>query len=257
MSGVDGTRPNVARMYDYYLGGKDNFAADRAAVAEVLKAAPEAAALARANRAFLGRAVRWLAGRGVGRFLDLGAGLPTQENVHQVALDVRPDARVVYVDNDPMVTMHAQALIGASEQVGIINADMRDTAEILADPLVREIVAAGEPVAVLFVSVLHFLTDEERPGEVVRAFMDAMPPGSHLVISHATADVRPDDAHKAASVYNRASAPMVTRSKERIEALFRGAELLEPGVVPVMDWPTRQGILGGHQWILGGIGRKP
>ncbi|MFC6879007.1 MULTISPECIES: SAM-dependent methyltransferase [Actinomadura] len=254
---LDSGRPNVARMYDYYLGGKDNFAADRAAVADVLRAAPEAAVLARANRAFLGRAVRWLAAHGVRQFLDLGTGLPTRENVHQVALEARPDARVVYVDHDPVVLVHARALLGSCERVRIVGADMREPGAILAAPEVAELLDLDEPVGVLFVSVLHFLTDAEDPAGVVGAFMDAVPSGSHLVISHATAEVRPDAARQAAAVYDRASAPMVQRSGEQVEALFRGVRLLPPGVVPVTDWPLPRPSAGGHRWILGGVGRRP
>jgi hypothetical protein len=233
---VDASRPNPARMYDYYLGGKDNFPADRRAAGEVLAIVPEVPALVAEGRAFLRRAVRFLAGEvGVTQFIDLGAGLPTQGNTHEVAQAVTPGARVVYVDNDPVVVTHGQALL-ATDTTVMVHGDLRDPDAILGDPLVRETIDFEAPVAVLLLSILHFIRDEEDPAGIVARFRDSVAAGSYLALAHASADVWPELAEKVAAVYARSSAPLVTRSRIEIETLFNGFELVEPGLVRAAHW---------------------
>ncbi|GAB3890682.1 MULTISPECIES: SAM-dependent methyltransferase [Microbispora] len=226
--------PNVARMYDYYLGGKDNFAADRQAAERVMAAAPITREIARANRAFLGRSVRYLAGEaGIGQFLDIGAGLPTRENVHQVAQDANAAARVVYVDNDTVVLSHARALLATDTQTRVILGDVRKPGDILTHPDVRDLLDLSRPVAVLLVAVLHFVPDHEDPYGAVRTLADAMAPGSFLVISHV--EHRPELAG-AVKPYERANAPAVGRTFDDIGRFFDGLELVPPGLVNVRQW---------------------
>lgn len=260
--GVDITTPNVARMYDYWLGGKDNFAVDREAADAVVSLASEPGVLrsVRANREFLGRAVRFCAETGVRRFLDIGSGLPTQDNVHDVAKRVTPDISVVYVDDDPVVCAHGQAILTRDERVSFVRGDMRRPEEILAEPSVAELIGAGEPVALLLVSVLHFLPDEEDPGGVVARYRDALPPGSHLILSHLTDDTRRDEAEEAVKVYEQASAGLFPRSSAEITRLFDGFELLEPGLTTVAAWRPdhKRDLADAHKFtMLAGVGRKP
>ncbi len=250
--------PNPARIYDYLLGGKDNFPADRETAEEVLALAPEVRAVARENRAFLRRAVRYLAGEaGIRQFLDVGTGIPAQGNVHQVAQQVAPDARVVYVDNDPIVLLHARALL-AGNHTTIIQADLREPAAILDHPELREVIDFDQPVAVLLLAILHFITDEEDPAGIVTRLRDAMAPGSYLALSHGTADFRPEATLKAAQVYDRASAPLVLRSHAQIGRFFGGLELVAPGLVQVVSWRPDGELPDG--WATspayGGIARK-
>ncbi|MCO5996312.1 SAM-dependent methyltransferase [Actinoallomurus rhizosphaericola] len=255
-------RPTPARMYDYYLGGKDNFAVDRDAAEQVLSAAPEVRVLARENRAFLGRVVRYLAAEaGIRQFIDVGTGLPTQGNVHEVAQAVAPGARVVYVDNDPIVRAHAKALLPADGTTAIVEADMRDPGPILDHPHTRRLIRFDEPVAVLFMSVLHFITDEEDPYGLVAAFRDVSVPGSYLALSHITTpEGNADGAESAADVYKkRATSPAILRSPKEIEALFDGYDLVEPGLVNVPKWrpDDPEAARGGDSvWMLGAAARK-
>ncbi|RJL31720.1 SAM-dependent methyltransferase [Bailinhaonella thermotolerans] len=252
---IDPDVPSPARMYDYFLGGKDNFAADRAAGDRVIAAAPEVLAAVKDNRAFLRRAVTHLAGDlGIRYFLDLGAGLPTQGNVHEIARAAQPDSHVVYVDNDPIVLSHGRALLAGDAHTRVIQGDVRDPAAILADPSVAAMFELGEPVAVLFVAVLHFVSDEEDPMGVLDTFRAAMPPGSHLVITHASPGGNPGGAAAAAEAWRRSTANMHLRSPAEIAAFFKGFELLDPGLVPAQRWradappPTGQGV------FLAGVG---
>ncbi|MCD0450485.1 SAM-dependent methyltransferase [Actinocorallia sp. API 0066] len=257
---IDVTVPNVARMYDYYLGGKDNYAVDRETAARVLRAAPQTPALARANRAFLGRAVRHLVHEaGITQFLDLGAGLPTQGNVHEVAQEADPASRCVYVDNDPVVLAHGRALLTGVAGAAVLAGDLRRPADLLADLRHKATLDLTEPVAVLLVAVLHCLTDEEDPWKAVRAIGDAVPSGSHLVVSHITAAELPDAAEAGAAVYRRAGAAMTLRPRAAIARFFDGFDLLEPGLVPLTEWrPGPAGApLGLPAWFLCGVAVKP
>ncbi len=230
-SGVDPTTPNVARMYDYFLGGKDNFATDREAAAKIVDAFPEAPLAARANRAFIRRAVRHLSAAGVTQFLDIGSGLPTQGNVHEVAAG----ARVAYVDYDPMVVSHAHALLGAAPNVSVIQGDLRRPEDILGHPDLG--LDLSQPVALLLVAILHFVADEERPYDLVARYRDALAPGSHLVISHLTTENVPEELLRAGTeVYACATAPMKPRSRSEVLRFFDGFELLDPGLAWMCDW---------------------
>lgn len=255
--GIDPTVATAARMYDYYLSGHDNFAADRIAALKVIEVAPEVPLLARANRRFLGRAVRFLAGEAsIRQFLDLGTGLPTRGNVHQVARQVDPAARVVYVDNDPMVLAHSRVL-KTGEGVAVINADLRDPGTVLGHPDTLRLIDLSEPLAILFVSVLHFVSDADATAAVTR-FTDAAAPGSFLVLSHVTSDPDQRAAAAGTAVYASTANPVALRTRDQILALFADLEIVEPGLVPVPQWrPDEPGPSGdGKAWILGGVGRK-
>src|ERR1700742_3612173 len=231
-------RPHPARVYDYLLGGKDHFAADRAAGEEALRGKPEAKASPRENRAFLRRLVRHLAAEaGIRQFLDIGTGLPTPPNVHEVAQGIAPDSRIVYADNDPIVLAHARALLTSSPEgaTAYLDADLRDPAKILAQA--AETLDFSQPVAVLLVAVLHFIPDADDPYGIVRTLMDAVPPGSYLAILHAASDVGSDDMPEAERRYNaQASAQFSARDRAQVSRFFDGLELTAPGLVNLSRW---------------------
>ncbi len=255
-------RPNAARIYDYLLGGAQNFTADRAAAEHVLDNYPDAALAARANRAFLRRAVAYLAGQGIAQFLDIGSGLPTVGNVHEVARQVNPRARVVYVDNDPVAVRYSRELLaeeGAGARgVGVIEADLRDPAAILGHPTARRLLDLRRPIGLLLVAVLHFVLDDDEARRAVGAFREALAPGSYIVLSHATLDGLPADViARFEAIYRRSSNPTIARSRAQIAALFEGLDIVESGIVPTPLWrpdaahdpladqPVRAGILAG------------
>ena len=259
-SEIDTSTPHPARMYDALLGGKDNYAADREAVRRLLAAAPEARDSARANRSFLQRAVRFLVGEaGIRQIIDIGTGIPAAGNVHQVAGQIAPQTRVVYADNDPIVHVHANALLTGSGTTGIVLADLREPEVILDHPGTRALIDFSQPVGLLLVAILHFITEAENPARILTALRDALPGGSYLVLSHATADLRPDAAQNAASVYDGATSSVTLRSKAQVEALFDGWELIEPGVVQVPLWRPegRKPRPEGAGQSLGLRGRRP
>ncbi|MDQ2874819.1 MAG: SAM-dependent methyltransferase, partial [Actinomycetota bacterium] len=234
--------PNVARVYDALLGGKDNYAADRDAARRLVAAVPGATWAARANRAFLGRAVRYLTGQGITQYLDIGSGLPTRGNVHQVAHEVSPGARVVYADIDPVVVAHARALLAdspaaAHPKVTAVQADLRYPRHLITSREIRDHLDLDQPVGLLLVAVLHFMTDADRPHDVVRCLAGHLAPGSHVVISHVTADhIGAEAARAAEAVYDGASAPGVTRSRDDIERFLDGLDLVPPGVTDAATW---------------------
>lgn len=254
--GIDPTTPNVARMYDYVLGGKDNYAADRELAGHLIESIPDGVEALRANRRFLGRAVSYVAEQGIDQYIDLGAGLPNQGNVHEVAQRVHPHARVVYVDIDPVVIAHARALLAAEDRTAAIQADMREPRTVLASDEVARLIDFDRPVGVIFNAMLHFVTDDEDPEGIVAAFTERMAPGSHLVISHSTLDDRPADLVKIIEeAYENASAPMVFRDYERILRLFNGLALVEPGLVKVNRWrpDDLEAAASGGAWVYGGV----
>ena len=261
--GFDPSVPNPARMYDYYLGGKDNFQADREAAEQALSVVPFGRDVARANRQFLARAVTFMAREGIGQFIDLGTGLPTRPNVHEVARSIQPDARVLYVDNDPMVCSHARALLATNDGVAAIHGDVRTPQAILNDPVTRALIDFTRPVGVLFVAVLHFLTDDDKPWEHVAAFRWRMATGSMLAVSHITSDGTPPGVQATIrDVYAEASAPAVFRTRPEIESFFGGLDLVEPGLVDVGAWrglrpspPAPLRFLGGVARIIPGCGQ--
>jgi trans-aconitate methyltransferase len=259
--GIDVRIPNVARMYDYALGGKDNFAADRAAVQKLFSFAPENKDVPRANRRFLARAVRFAAASGVRQFLDLGTGLPSQGHVHEVVAETYPDAHVVYVDYDPVVVNHARALLLDSDSVTVIHADVRDPEGIVAHPDVTRLIDWSQPVAVLFLAVLHGIPDADDPAGIVHAFARHMAPGSYLILSHLSSEGHPPElvAQKEA-VFAQSSAPTSYRSRAEILGMFEGFDLVEPGLTPVTQWrgdALDEKLDAAGQWTLGGVGRKP
>lgn len=233
----DPQTPSTARMYDYYLGGKDNYPADREAAEEVIARMPPGTirTAARQNRMFLGRAVRYLAEQGIRQFLDIGTGLPTMGSVHEVAQGVAPDCRIGYVDHDPVVLAHGRDMLASVSGAVITGHDLREPEAILADHELRDLLDFSQPVAVLLVAVLHFIKEAEDPRGIIGRLMGALPSGSYLVISHATADSfrELDDAIEA---YSTASSSMRNRTRAEVEALFTGFELVEPGVVWLSQW---------------------
>jgi len=257
---LDTSRPSVARMYDYFLDGKDNFEADRVAAAKVLELEPETPLVARRNRAFLRRAVRFLAGNaGITQFLDIGTGIPTQGNVHEVAQAVNPAARIVYVDNDEIVLTHARALLTSSPEgsCAYIDSDLRDTRTVLKE-------AAGtldfsQPVAVMMLAILHFIPDEDDPWGIIGRLMAAVPSGSYLVLSHAmSGDLTDEQRAGLNTVYAQTHSGGVTqRSPEGIGRFFDGLELVEPGLGEISAWRPLQEDQPGKRLFYGGVAVKP
>jgi hypothetical protein len=259
-SDIDTSRPHPARMYDYYLGGKDNYVVDRDAARRVLRGAPELRVTARENRAFLRRAVRFLVrDAGIRQILDIGTGIPTSGNVHEVAREIAPDVRVAYVDNDPIVHVHADALLSGAGATSIVLADLREPGGILDHPQVRGLIDFSQPVALLLVAIVHFITDAEDPAGIVTRFRDALAPGSYLALSHATGDVRPGAAARAAAVYDQATSSITLRSQNDIERYFAGFDILPPGVVQLPLWRPegRRPSDLTKIWGYCGVGCKP
>jgi S-adenosyl methyltransferase len=251
-----------ARVYDYLLGGKDNFAADRALGDAVAKEMPSARDMARANRAFLGRAVRYLVTEaGMRQFLDIGTGMPTAENTHEVAQAVAPESRIVYVDNDPLVLAHARALMTSDPagETAFIMANLQDTDKILADPALRRTLDLGKPVALMLIAILMYIRDEEDPRGLVSTLMDALPSGSYLALTHPTADFNPEEVAGAVAATERAGISFTTRSQAQVAAFFDGLDLVDPGVVPILAWHP-EGVPPGAihvAYYYGAVGRKP
>jgi S-adenosyl methyltransferase len=235
-AGIDLDRPSAARVYDYYLGGFHNFAVDREMARRAIEMWPELPEIMKANRAFLRRAVQHLVAAGVRQFLDIGSGIPTVGNVHEVAQQAAPDARVVYVDNDPVAVEHSRAILGGNEQTAVVPADLREPERVLGSPALRRLLDLTEPVALLMVAVLHFVPDEAEPAGLVRRFRDAVAPGSYLVISHASSDGQPVLTQSHRDLYRRTATPMTMRTREQIAAFFDGYDLLEPGLVYLPLW---------------------
>jgi hypothetical protein len=265
-SGVDVTVPNLARVYDYMLGGKDNFAADREAAEIALSAVPQMRAIALENRRFLIRAVRFCAQAGIRQFIDIGTGLPTQDNVHQVAQRAAPGARVVYADNDGVVVSHGLALLAEDDQTTVIHADLLRPAELLAHPALRALIDLTQPVALLLVALLHFIPDEDDPMTSVAALRDALAPGSYLVLSHAEFSPGHVSGHEPLSeetrrlgqTYGRQTGP--ARSRADMAAFFGDFELVEPGLTEVWSWrPDSQSVINPSDvmTMVGGVARKP
>ncbi|GAA3149425.1 MULTISPECIES: SAM-dependent methyltransferase [Nonomuraea] len=237
--GVDPNVPNVARMYDYFLDGKDNFAADRAAAEQILQKFPHTKEGARANRDFLRRAVRHLVDSGVRQIVDLGAGLPTQGNTHEIA----PEARVVYVDYDSVVCVHGRALLARKENVDFLQADVREPEALLGK--LGGLVDFDQPVAFLMLALLHFVSDDDAY-DLVAKLRAASVPGSYLVISHAV-DPTPDETPRALEIYKKSTAALNLRTREQIERFFEGYELAEPGLTFPARWrPDQEMMLGDH-----------
>jgi hypothetical protein len=242
---LDMTKPHPARRYDYWLGGKDNFQADRDAAEAIAAVFPHIRTAARENRAFMQRAVRYLAAEaGIRQFLDIGTGLPTADNVHDVAQRIAPESRIVYVDNDPLVLVHARALLNSSPEgaTAYLDADARDPEKILTDPALHDTLDFSQPIALLMVAVLHFVEDHEDPWAVVRRLVGALPAGSYLVLSHATFDPLDAETIAAMDAVNKNIKPLFSpRPFAGVARFFEGLDVLEPGIVSVSDWRPQPG----------------
>lgn len=252
-------------MYDYYLGGKENFAADREAAEKALAVAPELRLGATEVRRFLQRVVRYLTARGIRQFIDIGCGLPTLGNTHEIAQVDAPDARVVYVDNDPVVIAHARALLENNPLTTVLGADAREPEALLADPALNRLVDLEQPVAVLLIALLHVIPDDELAASVVRRLRDAICPGSYLAIAHAVSDLRPAATAQLASLYQEKVVisglpprPNL-RSRAEVAPYFTGLELVEPGLVYLPEWRPDPGAPppAVPVWSVGGVARKP
>lgn len=254
---LDTTRPHPARMYDFYLDGKDHYPVDATAAQQVLSFYPQGRTAAQANRRFMNRAVRWLAEQGVKQFLDIGTGIPTEPNLHQIAQDVDPEARVVYVDNDPIVLRHAEALLSSSPQgrTEYVQADVRSPEVVLQGA--RRVLDFTEPIALSLVALLHFVSDEHDPRGLVRRLLDPLPPGSHLVLSHGTADLDPEAMARVIEVYRSNGVMAQLRSRDEVATFFEGLELLDPGLRLVDEWhPDAEATARGGNPLYAGVARK-
>ncbi|MEY7976284.1 SAM-dependent methyltransferase [Streptomyces pilosus] len=259
---IDTSRPHPARMYDWYLGGKDNYPVDEAMGRQMLALDSRVPVMARVNRAFMQRATRWLAGRGVRQFLDIGTGIPTEPNLHQVAQRVVPDARVVYCDNDPIVLAHAAALLRGTDEgtTEYLQADARDPDAILAGA--RKVLDFDRPIALSLVALLHFVPDEDGAHELVRRLLAPLPPGSHLVLTHATADFTPEESAAATAKLKAAGVTLALRSRAEFGRFFDGLDLVPPGISIPHEWHPELGepVPGQSDGVIPGYGavaRKP
>ncbi|MFJ8967006.1 SAM-dependent methyltransferase [Lentzea sp. NPDC102401] len=259
--GVDVTLPSPARMYDALLGGWHNFEVDRNAASMAVRKVPDLPKVALSNRAFLRRSVRFLAENGIRQFLDIGSGIPTVGNVHEVALGVAPESRVQYVDIDAVAVAHSNAIVGGVGGVGAMEGDLRDPESLLAELRRNSVIDLSRPVAVLLVAVLHLITDDENPWEIVRILRDSIAPGSCVVISHLSSASRPDDAAQlGAQARNAAGVGIHFRTRKAVEALFDGWTLVAPGLVELPQWRPESAEdvyeLPGKSLGLAGVGRK-
>ncbi|WP_405163244.1 SAM-dependent methyltransferase [Nocardia sp. NBC_01499] len=266
---IDTTVASEARVYDYWLGGRDNYPADRALGEEVAALIPGIRTMARANRAFVWRAVRYaIAEQGITQFLDIGTGIPTARNTHEVAQELDPSARIVYVDKDPVVLAHARALMGSTPQgrTAYIHADLHDPVSILTDPILTGTLDFDRPIALMLISVMiYFRDDEDDPRTIIERLLAALPPGSLIALSHPTGDFDPRAMAHVERAAEQAGLTFVARSRAEVETLFAGTDLVEPGVVSVVDW--RPDLLDRPMpgfdpstdtaWVWAGVGRKP
>jgi hypothetical protein len=266
--GVDPATPSPARLYDYYLGGTDNFRADRDAAERIRARMPELADAAWANRAFHQRAALWMAGAmGVRQFLDIGSGLPTRNNTHQAVHRATREARVVYVDNDPLVRVHADALLSNAGDTRFVTADLRDPDGVLNHPQTRELIDFGKPVGLLMTAVLHFVADGSDPRGLIARYVAKLSPGSYLALSHITADQKPPAAVRAIlDIYSGATQQIYMRSRAEVQGFFDGLELVPPyegasaAVTYVGEWGAEDAELAdsdGSRWSYGGVARRP
>jgi len=267
-AGVDPARPAPARIYDYLLSGDSNFQSDRDAAQRIMALVPEIRDCAWANRGFHQRAARWIAGRGIGQFIDIGSGLPTAGNTHDVVRSVDASARVVYVDNDPMVRAQSERLLAGTSGIRVILGDLRDPDRLLADPELRELIDFTRPAGLLMTAVVHFVADESDPWGLVRRYLAALAPGSYLALSHLTSDHKPPRAvREFRQVFDRATEQMHFRSRPEVQRLFDGLDMISahdpqaPGrLCYVGDWEAEDPAMAdsdGSRWLYCGVARRP
>ena len=256
---VDIERPSVARMYDYYLGGSHNFAVDRSTAQAMIAVVPDAPLMAQANRAFLRRAVQFLVDAGIRQFLDIGSGIPTVGNVHEIAQCAAPESRVVYVDSDPVAVAHSHEILAGNDLTVVLQEDLRRPERILEHPEVRKLLDFEQPVAVMTVAVTHFIPDSDDPTGLLRTIRDALAAGSYLVLSQASDEGRSDlERQEAAKVYQRTDSPLSPRSRRQLTEFFDGFDLVEPGIVWVPQWrpDSTDGLDDAERAVfMGGMGR--
>ena len=260
-AGLDISQPNFARIGDYFLGGKDNFAADRKAAEEILAIAPEIRMMAKDAQSFQRRAVRHLVDQGVTQFINIGTGLPNNNNTHQLAQALTPDARVVYVARDPVVLSHSRALLAIDSRTGVVDGDILHPAELAADPGLRAVIDTSKPVAVVVMSALQWVPDEDDPFKRVAELRDWMPEGSYFLIVHAVFDSRPEAARPIVEIYKRVfqRAEDASRTMEQVRGFFDGFELVDPGLVYIRQWRPDNPLelrRADRFWLAGGLGRK-
>ncbi|MCT2586337.1 SAM-dependent methyltransferase [Actinophytocola gossypii] len=258
---IDLDRPNAARVYDYLLGGAANFEQDREFANKLLEVMPEARAAARLNRAFLHRAVRYCVGAGIRQFVDVGSGIPTAGNVHEIAQELAPECRVLYVDSEAVAVTHSELILHDNDRAEAIRADLTDPAAVLESPAAGRLIDFAAPVAVLMVAVLHFIPDSAQPHAAVTRYVEAMAPGSLLVLSHGVELPVADRAAEIDELYRRSANPGVRRTPDEVAAFFTGTELVEPGLVWTPQWrPESPNDVGEHpeaSLVYAGVGRKP
>jgi hypothetical protein len=258
---IDIEKASAARLYDYFLGGSYNFEVDRALGRQIEQAAPGVPEFAFLNRAYLRRAVRYLLSQGIDQFLDLGSGIPTAGNVHEIAQNANPDARVVYVDNEPVAVAHADLILADNRNAVAIEAELQDHATVLGHEKTRAVLDFSRPIGLLAVAVLHFLSGDVDPNEVLAAYRRALPAGSYFALSHLIRDVGSDQVDQITRLYAQSQNPIIARGKEDIAGLFAGFDLVEPGIVFTPLWhPESPEDVGEHPERSGafvGVGRKP
>jgi hypothetical protein len=257
--GVETGKPSVARLYDFFLGGNHNFAADRELGRKMLEAEPNARYILRENRKFLGRAVSFLIAAGIRQFIDLGSGIPTQDNVHEIAQRGSSDARVIYVDNDQVAVAHSKQILTGNSLAAAIKADLRQSEVILDHPDTARLIDFSQPVGLLMIAVLHFVPDSDDPAGIIGRFFQRLAPGSYAAISHATQEAAPGKAAQVQDLYRSSSAAAYTRTHAEIMRFFAGFEMVDPGLVYLPLWRPDGGPPEQPEraWFYAGVGRKP
>ena len=259
-AGIDSSTPNLARMHDYFLGGKDNFAVDREAAEAVLATAPEVRVMVQEHQAFHVRVIRFLVEQGISQFINLGSGLPSDLNTHELARSLTADAHVAYVDNDPVVLTHGRAILARGPRTAVVKGGIMHPAELLADPDLRQVIDLDRPVAVLLFGVLQYIPDGSEPFRRVAELRDALPAGSHIVITHVVFDSRPDAAEPIVNLYRKMLGHPEgdARTRETVLPFFDGLDLVEPGLVYVREWRPDSPFLSERPdkaWVIVGVGR--